>query len=227
MEASGLKAKWVNGLRVTDEATMSVVEMVLSGSINKSIVASIQQAGGRAVGISGKDGNLILANKVTEMRDPKTGELLKVDLQQVGEPAKINVMVLEQLRRADVIPVVAPIGFGVSDELTYNINADTSAGAIAGAMKAKRLLFLTDVPGVLDKNGTLIPEMTVEKARELISDGTISGGMIPKVENCIDAVNRGVEAAVIMDGRVPHCLLLEVFTESGLGTMVKRGLNRP
>ena len=143
----------------------------------------------------------------------------KVDLQQVGEPAKINVMVLEQLRRADVIPVVAPIGFGVSDELTYNINADTSAGAIAGAMKAKRLLFLTDVPGVLDKNGTLIPEMTVEKARELIADGTISGGMIPKVENCIDAVNRGVEAAVIMDGRVPHCLLLEVFTESGLGTM--------
>jgi acetylglutamate kinase len=148
--------------------------------------------------------------------------MVKVDLKLVGEPAQINVMVLEQLRRADVIPVVAPIGFGVNDELTYNINADTSAGAIAGAMKAKRLLFLTDVPGVLDKNGNVIPDMTVEQARALIADGTISGGMIPKVENCIDAVNRGVEAAVIMDGRVPHSLLLEVFTEAGVGTMVKR-----
>jgi len=159
-------------------------------------------------------------NKVT--RDPRTGEMVKVDLKLVGEPAQINVMVLEQLRRADVIPVVAPIGFGVNDELTYNINADTSAGAIAGAMKAKRLLFLTDVPGVLDKNGNVIPDMTVEQARALIGDGSISGGMIPKVENCIDAVNRGVEAAVIMDGRVPHSLLLEVFTEAGVGTMVKR-----
>ena len=218
----GLKSEFVNGLRVTDAETMEIVEMVLAGSINKAIVADINECGGVAVGICGKDGNLILARKVTEMRDPKTGELLKVDLKQVGEPAKINVMVLEQLRRADVIPVVAPIGFGVDDELTYNINADTSAGAIAGAMKAKRLLFLTDVPGVLDKDGRLIPEMTVEMARALIADGTISGGMIPKVENCIDAVNRGVEAAVIMDGRVPHCLLLEVFTEAGIGTMVKR-----
>jgi acetylglutamate kinase len=221
LERVGLKSTFVNGLRVTDAATMEIVEMVLAGSINKAIVADINECGGIAVGICGKDGNLILAKKVTEMRDPKTGELLKVDLKQVGEPAKINVMVLEQ-RRADVIPVVAPIGFGVNDELTYNINADTSAGAIAGAMKAKRLLFLTDVPGVLDKNGVLIPEMTVEQARALIVDGTISGGMIPKVENCIDAVNRGVEAAVIMDGRVPHCLLLEVFTEAGVGTMVKR-----
>jgi acetylglutamate kinase len=217
LERVGLKSSFVNGLRVTDAATMEIVEMVLAGSINKAIVADINECGGIAVGICGKDGNLILARKVTEMRDPKTGELLKVDLKQVGEPAKINVMVLEQLRRADVIPVVAPIGFGVDDELTYNINADTSAGAIAGAMKAKRLLFLTDVPGVLDKNGNLIPEMTIEQARALIADG-----MIPKVENCIDAVNSGVEAAVIMDGRVPHCLLLEVFTESGLGTMVKR-----
>jgi acetylglutamate kinase len=131
-------------------------------------------------------------------------------------------MVLEQLRRADVIPVVAPIGFGVDDELTYNINADTSAGAIAGAMKAKRLHFLTDVPGVLDKDGNLIQHLTVDQARALISDGTISGGMIPKVENCIDAVNSGVEAAIILDGRVPHALLLDIFTESGLGTMVTR-----
>ncbi len=156
----GLKSEFVNGLRVTDAETMEIVEMVLAGSINKAIVADINECGGVAVGICGKDGNLILARKVTEMRDPKTGELLKVDLKQVGEPAKINVMVLEQLRKADVIPVVAPIGFGVDDELTYNINADTSAGAIAGAMKAKRLLFLTDVPGVLDKDGKLIPEMT-------------------------------------------------------------------
>jgi len=292
LERVGLKSTFVNGLRVTDAATMEIVEMVLAGSINKAIVADINECGGIAVGICGKDGNLILARKVTEMRDPKTGELLKVDLKQVGEPAKINVMVLEQLRRADVIPVVAPIGFGVDDELTYNINAeggraiglcgkdgnmvlarkvtdadvdlgfvgepekvdarvleqvlgrelipvlapvamgadgetynvnaDTFAGAIAGALGAKRLLFLTDVPGVLDKNGQLIEDMTVEQARGLIADGTISGGMIPKVENCIDAVNRGVEAAVILDGRVPHALLLEIFTAAGVGTMVKR-----
>jgi len=222
LERVGIKSEFVNGLRVTDAATMEIVEMVLAGSINKAIVADINECGGIAVGICGKDGNLILANKVSEMRDPRTGEMVKVDLKLVGEPAQINVMVLEQLRRADVIPVVAPIGFGVNDELTYNINADTSAGAIAGAMKAKRLLFLTDVPGVLDKNGNVIPDMTVEQARALIGDGTISGGMIPKVENCIDAVNRGVEAAVIMDGRVPHSLLLEVFTEAGVGTMVKR-----
>src|SRR5476649_1190645 len=222
LDRVGLKSSFVNGLRVTDAATMEIVEMVLAGSINKAIVADINECGGIAVGICGKDGNLILANKVTEMRDPKTGELLKVDLKQVGEPAKINVMVLEQLRRADVIPVVAPIGFGVDDELTYNINADTSAGAIAGAMKAKRLLFLTDVPGVLDKDGKLISEMNIEQARGLIADGTISGGMIPKVENCIDAINRGVEAATILDGRVPHALLLEIFTEAGIGTMVKR-----
>ena len=222
LERVGIESSFVNGLRVTDAATMEIVEMVLAGSINKAIVADINECGGIAVGICGKDGNLILARKMTETRDPKTGELLKVDLKQVGEPARINVMVLEQLRRADVIPVVAPIGFGVDDELTYNINADTSAGAIAGAMKAKRLLFLTDVPGVLDKEGKVIPEMTIEQARALIADGTISGGMIPKVENCIDAVNSGVEAAVIMDGRVPHCLLLEVFTEAGVGTMVRR-----
>lgn len=218
----GIKSEFVNGLRVTDAATVEIVEMVLAGSINKAIVADINECGGTAVGICGKDGNLILARKVVEMRNPTTGELLKVDLGQVGEPARINVMVLEQLAGAGTIPVVAPIGFGLDDELTYNINADTSAGAIAAAMRAKRLLFLTDVPGVLDKQGRLIDEMTIEQARALIADGTISGGMIPKVENCIDAVNAGVEAAVIMDGRVPHALLLEVFTESGVGTMVKR-----
>src|ERR1700755_3114249 len=222
LERVGIKSTFVNALRVTDAATMEIVEMVLAGSINKAIVADINECGGIAVGICGKDGNLILARKVTEMRDPKTGELLKVALKQVGQPAKINVMVLEQLRRADVIPVVAPIGFGVDDELTYNINADTSAGAIAGAMKGKRLLFLTDLPGGLDKEARLIAERSVESARSLIADGTISGGMIPKVENCIDAVNRGVEAAVIMDGRLPPCLVLGVFTAGGLGHVVER-----
>ena len=222
LERVGIKSTFVNGLRVTDAATMEIVEMVLAGAINKAIVADINEVGGTAVGICGKDGNLILATKMTETRDPKTGELVKVDLGQVGEPAKINAKLLDQLTSAGVIPVVAPIGFGVHDELTYNINADTSAGAIAGAVKARRLFFLTDVPGVLDKDGKLIPELTVEEVRGLIKDGTISGGMIPKVENCIDAVQRGVEAAVILDGRVPHALLLEIFTEHGVGTMIRR-----
>ena len=222
LERVGIESSFVNGLRVTDAATMEIVEMVLAGAINKAIVADINEVGGTAVGICGKDGNLILATKMTETRDPKTGELVKVDLGQVGEPAKINAKLLDQLTSAGVIPVVAPIGFGVHDELTYNINADTSAGAIAGAVKARRLFFLTDVPGVLDKDGKLIPELTVEEVRGLIKDGTISGGMIPKVENCIDAVQRGVEAAVILDGRVPHALLLEIFTEHGVGTMIRR-----
>ena len=222
LERVGIKSEFVNGLRVTDQATMEIVEMVLAGSINKAIVADINECGGTAVGICGKDGNLILANKMVQTRDPKSGALIKVDLGQVGEPAKINARLLEQLAAAGVIPVVAPIGFGVHDELTYNINADTSAGAIAGAMTARRLLFLTDVPGVLDKEGKLIPELTVDQVRALIADGTISGGMIPKVENCIDAVNRGVEAAVILDGRVPHVVLLEIFTEAGIGTLIRR-----
>ena len=222
LERVGIKSEFINGLRVTDAATMEIVEMVLAGSINKAIVADINEVGGTAVGICGKDGNLILANKLIETRDPKTGEMIKVDLGQVGEPARINAKLLEQLTSAGVIPVVAPIGFGVHDELTYNINADTSAGAIAGAIKARRLIFLTDVPGVLDKDGKLIPELTVDEVRALIKDGTISGGMIPKVENCIDAVQRGVEAAVILDGRMPHALLLEIFTEHGVGTMIRR-----
>ena len=222
LERVGIKSEFVNGLRVTDAATMEIVEMVLAGAINKAIVADINEVGGTAVGICGKDGNLILASKMTETRDPKTGLPIKVDLGQVGEPARINARLLDQLTAAGVIPVVAPIGFGVDDELTYNINADTSAGAIAGAIKARRLVFLTDVPGVLDKDGRLIPELTIDQVRGLIADGTISGGMIPKVENCIDAVQRGVEAAVILDGRVPHALLLEIFTEHGIGTMIRR-----
>jgi acetylglutamate kinase len=222
LERVGIKSEFINGLRVTDAATMEIVEMVLAGSINKAIVADINECGGTAVGICGKDGNLILANKLTQTRDPKTGQQIQVDLGLVGEPAKINAKLLEQLTAAGVIPVVAPIGFGVHDELTYNINADTSAGAIAGAMKARRVLFLTDVPGVLDKEGKLITELTVDQARALIADGTISGGMIPKVENCLEAVLSGVEAAVIIDGRMPHALLLEIFTEHGVGTMIRR-----
>src|SRR5260370_771572 len=194
---------------------MELVERVLAGSINKGIVADINECGGLAVRICRKDGNLILARKVTEMRDPKTGELLKVDLKQVGEPAKINVMVLEQLRRADVIPVVAPIGFGVDDELTYNINADTSAGAIAGAMRAKRLLFLTDVPGVLDKNGQLIGDMTVEQARGLVADGTISGGMMQRMEERWETMyaGRGIGLAARQVGVLKRVIVLDIDRE--------------
>jgi len=208
LERVGIKSTFVNGLRVTDAATMEIVEMVLAGSINKAIVADINECGGIAVGICGKDGNLILARKVAEMHDPKTGELLKVDLKQVGEPAKINVMVLEQLRRADVIPVVAPIGFGVDDELTYNINADTSAGAIAGAMRAKRLLFLTDVPGWLrdpDDPESLIGQAGVEEVRAALP--ALQGGMRPKLEACVQAIDDGVGAAHILDGRVGRAAL--------------------
>ena len=222
LERVGLKSTFVNGLRVTDAATMEIVEMVLAGSINKAIVADINECGGTAVGICGKDGNLILARKVTQTHDPQTGERIEVDLGLVGEPAKINVRVLEQLTATDTIPVVAPVGFGVDDELTYNINADTSAGAIAGAMRAKRLLFLTDVPGVLDKQGKLIEEMTIDQARALIADGTISGGMIPKVETCLYALEQGVEGVVILDGKVPHAVLLELFTDHGAGTLIHK-----
>jgi len=217
-----IQSTFIDGLRVTDAAAVEIVEMVLTGSINKQIVTAINAAGGRAVGLSGKDGNLVVARKVAMTKtNPQTGQKEAVDLGFVGEPDKINPEVLHTMMKSEIIPVIAPVGVGAKGE-TYNINADTSAGAIAGAMKAKRLLFLTDVPGVLGKDGKVIPEMTIEQARALIADGTISGGMIPKVENCIDAVNSGVEAAVIMDGRVPHCLLLEVFTEAGVGTMVRR-----
>jgi len=208
----GIKSEFSSGLRITDRETVEVVEMVLAGSINKQIVGFINAEGGRAIGLCGKDGNMVLARKVTDA---------DVDLGFVGEPEKVDARVLEQVLGRELIPVLAPVAMGADGE-TYNVNADTFAGAIAGALGAKRLLFLTDVPGVLDKDGNLIPEMTVEQARALIADGTISGGMIPKVENCIDAVNSGVEAATILDGRVPHSLLLEVFTETGVGTMVKR-----
>jgi len=211
---------FVDGLRVTDQAAIEVVEMVLTGTINKQIVTGINAAGGRAVGISGKDGNLVIAKKLERMKmDPKTLQSRPVDLGFVGVPEKVNGEVLSTIINSDLIPVVAPIGVGAKGE-TYNINADTVAGAVAGAMSAARLLLLTDVEGVLDREGKLIPKLNVAEARALIADGTISGGMIPKIETAIDAVEAGVSGAVILDGRIPHVLLLELFTEHGAGTMI-------
>ncbi|HEX9837049.1 MAG TPA: acetylglutamate kinase [Alphaproteobacteria bacterium] len=217
-----IKSSFVDGLRVTDQATVEIVEMVLSGSINKQIVTAINSAGGSAIGLSGKDGSLIEAKKLTRSkRDPGSNIESILDLGFVGEPTRINPHVLEPFRNSDIIPVIAPIGLG-ADGTTYNINADTVAGAVAAAVKARRLLMLTDVKGVLDRDRRLIPEMTATEVRARIADGTISGGMIPKVETCLDAVEAGVEGAVILDGRVPHALLLEVFTEHGVGTMIRR-----
>ena len=211
----------VDGLRYTDQATVEVVEMVLSGSINKQIVSAINEAGGFAVGLSGKDGHLIRARKLRRTKkDPDSYIERVLDLGFVGEPAEINPHILTFFRESDIIPVVAPVGMGPAGE-SYNINADTVAGAIAGSIKAKRLVMLTDVPGVLDKAGNHIPEMTASQVKAAIEDGTISGGMIPKVETCLDAVTHGVEGAVILDGRVPHALLLELFTPHGVGTLIK------
>jgi acetylglutamate kinase len=218
----GIKSEFAAGLRITDAATVEIVEMVLAGSINKQIVGYINAAGGKAVGLCGKDANMVRAKKVTRtVTDPDSNIERVVDLGFVGEPDKIDVTMLNQIIGRELIPVLAPLATSESGG-TFNVNADTFAGAIAGALKAKRLLLLTDVPGVLDKSKKLIPQLSVAEARRLIADGTISGGMIPKVENCIDAVNSGVEAAIILDGRVPHALLLDIFTESGLGTMVTR-----
>ncbi len=215
-----IPSSFVDGLRVTDAAAIDVVEMVLTGSINKHIVSGINAAGGRAVGISGKDGNLILARKLERMKiDPTTLESRKVDLGFVGEPDKVNPEVLRQIMESDLIPVIAPIGIGPKGE-TFNINADTVSGAIAGAMQAERLILLTDVEGVLDQDKKLIPKLSVAEARGLIRDGTIRGGMIPKIETAIEAVEAGVKAAVILDGRIPHVVLLELFTEHGAGTLI-------
>jgi acetylglutamate kinase len=215
-----IKSSFIDGLRVTDQAAIDVVEMVLTGTINKQIVSAINNAGGRAVGVSGKDGQLIIAKKlVRTKKDPATGQMQTVDLGFVGEPEKINTEVLQTIVRSDMIAVIAPIGVGKAGE-TYNINADTVAGAVAGALHADRMLLLTDVPGVMDRNGNLIERLTTTEARSLIADGTISGGMIPKVETCISAVEQGVRAAVILDGRIQHVLLIELFTEHGAGTMI-------
>jgi acetylglutamate kinase len=222
LERLKIKSSFVDGLRVTDKETVEIVEMVLSGSINKQIVRNITDAGGNAIGISGKDGNLITARKLTRTKRDEDSAIEKVlDLGFVGEPVAVNPHILDAMKQSDIIPVIAPLGVGVDGE-TYNVNADTAAGAVAAALRAKRLLLLTDVVGVLDKNDELIPEMTADEARERISDGTIHGGMIPKVETCLHAIREGVEAAVIIDGRVPHALLLEIFTEHGIGTLIRR-----
>jgi acetylglutamate kinase len=216
-----VKSTFVQGLRVTDEQMLDIVEMVLAGPVNKQVAEAITRAGAMAVGISGKDGGLVRAKKVTRrVKDEATGEMKEVDLGFVGEPERINPKILKLLIGADIVPVVAPVGAS-PDGQTYNINADTVAGAIAGALAAERLLMLTDVRGVLGPDGKLIPEMTVAQVKQGIADGWISGGMIPKVETCINAVERGVKGAVILDGRVPHAVLLELFTDGGAGTLLR------
>ena len=220
LERLAIQSSFVDGLRVTDAATVEVVEMVLAGSINKEIVTAINKAGGRAIGISGKDANLIQAKKLSRTKkDPDSNIEQVVDLGFVGDPDVVQADFLKMFADSDLIPVIAPIGVGPDGE-TYNINADTAAGAIAEAVKAERFMLLTDVAGVLDGDKNLIPEMTRAKAEAMIADGTISGGMIPKIENCLDAVRGGVEAAIILDGRKPHAVLLEIFTESGVGTLI-------
>ena len=222
LDKLAVKAEFRDGLRVTDHATMEVVEMVLAGSINKSIVASIQKAGGRAVGISGKDGNLLIAERyVKEKKDPVTGAITKIDFGQVGEPARVNTEILHTIMKSDAIPVIAPVGIGWDGD-TYNVNADTAAGAIATALNAKRLLLLTDVAGVLDKNKQLIRELRLDGVQKLIDDGTITAGMIPKIESAAAVVHSGVEGVIILDGRVPHSVLLELLTPHGVGTRVSR-----
>jgi acetylglutamate kinase len=218
----GIKSEFAAGLRVTDEATIEIVEMVLAGSINKQIVGYINDAGGKAVGLCGKDGNMVQARKVTRtVVDPDSNIEKIVDLGFVGEPDKVDLTVLNHVLGKEMIPVLAPVATSANGG-TFNVNADTFAGAIAGALKAKRLLLLTDVPGVLDKSKSLISELSVADARRLIADGTISGGMIPKVETCIYALDQGVEGVVIMDGKVPHAVLLELLTDHGAGTLMHR-----
>ena len=220
LKKMNINSTFIDGLRVTDAAAVEIVEMVLTGSINKQIVTAINAAGGRAVGLSGKDGNLVVARKVAMTKtNPDTGQKEAVDLGFVGEPDRVNPEVLHTMMKSEIIPVIAPIGVGTKGE-TYNINADTVAGAVAGALNAERLVLLTDVEGVLDKDRKLVPKLTVREARALIADGTISGGMIPKIQTAIDAVEAGVKAAVILDGRIPHVLLLELFTEHGAGTLI-------
>jgi len=218
----GIKSEFAAGLRITDAATVEIVEMVLAGSINKQIVGYINAAGGKAVGMCGKDGNMVKAKKVSRtVVDPDSNIERVVDLGFVGEPDKVDLTILNQIIGREMIPVLAPVATS-ADGGTFNVNADTFAGAIAGALKAKRLLLLTDVPGVLDKSEKLIPDLSVADARKLIADGTISGGMIPKVETCIYALDQGVEGVVILDGKVPHAVLLELLTDHGIGTLIHR-----
>jgi acetylglutamate kinase len=222
LDKLGIKSEFKAGLRVTDEATVEIVEMVLAGSINKQIVGWIGAEGGKAVGLCGKDGNMVQARKVTRtIPDPSSNIERVIDLGFVGEPDKVDVTVLNQILGRELIPVLAPVATS-KDGSSYNVNADTFAGAIAGALKAKRLLLLTDVPGVLDKSKQLIKQLSVDDARRLIADGTISGGMIPKVETCMYALEAGVEGVVILDGKQEHAVLIELLTDAGSGTLMHR-----
>lgn len=224
LKALGIESRFVDGLRVTDKQTAEVAEMVLAGAINKELVGWITRAGGKAIGISGKDGGMVIARKVQAKKAPKAiedhGEPLVVDLGFVGEPARIDTTVIDTICNAGMIPIIAPIGVGEDGE-TYNINADTMAGSIAAALGAARLFMLTDVPGVLDKDKNLLTDLTPADIARLGEDGTISGGMIPKLETCVHAVEAGCEAAVVLDGRVPHAMLLEFFTSRGAGTLIR------
>ena len=218
----GVQSQYADGLRITDAKTLEIVEMVLAGLINKQMVGHINEAGGKAVGLCGKDGNMVVARKLTRtVVDPDSHIEKIIDLGFVGEPEKVDTTVLTEILGRQLIPVLAPVAAAANGG-TFNVNADTFAGAIAGALHAKRFLLLTDVPGVLDKSKTLIKELSVDDARQLIADGTISGGMIPKVETCIYALEQGVEGVVILDGKVPHAVLLELFTELGSGTLIHR-----
>ncbi len=222
LERLNIKSEFKGGLRVTDRETVDVVEMVLAGSVNKEIVSAINDQGGKAVGICGKDANLMRAKRLERrVRDPDSNIEQVMDLGFVGEPGLVEPHIIDVIIHSDLIPVVAPIGVGPEGE-TLNINADTFAAALAVALKAKRLLLLTDVDGVLDKEGRLVRSMTTGEAQSLIDDGTISGGMIPKIESCMDVIGEGVEAVVIINGKVPHAVLLELFTEHGAGTLIER-----
>ncbi len=221
LERMKIQSSFVDGLRVTDEATVEIVEMVLSGSINKQIVTAINQAGGTAIGISGKDGELLRAEKLQRTKkDPDSNIERVLDLGFVGEPTEVKADVIRNITASGMIPVIAPIGMGPNGE-TYNINADTAAGAIASALQAHKLMMLTDVAGILTKEKELISEINAQEIAELLADGTITGGMIPKVETCVNALRSGVTAAHILDGRIPHVLLIEVFTSGGASTMIR------
>jgi acetylglutamate kinase len=222
LKRAGVESQFAGGLRITDAKTLEIVEMVLAGSINKQIVGFINAAGGKAIGLCGKDGNMVIARKATRrVVDPDSNIEKMVDLGFVGEPDIVDLTVLNVVLGRELIPVLAPVAAS-ADGGSFNVNADTFAGAIAGALKAKRFLLLTDVPGVLDKNKKLIDDMSAADVRKLIADGTISGGMIPKVETCLYALEKGVEGVVILDGKVPHAVLLELFTDHGAGTLIHR-----
>ncbi|WP_337998181.1 acetylglutamate kinase [Oleispirillum naphthae] len=221
LERLRIQSSFIDGLRVTDAATIDVVEMVLSGKINKEIVTWVNDAGGVAIGLSGKDGDMIRARKLTRTaRDPDSNIEKELDLGFVGEPYAVDPTILQTLAKSDMIPVIAPIGIGDAGE-TFNINADTVAGAVASAVHAARLYMLTDVSGVMDGKGNRLTDLTGPEVEELIAEGTISGGMIPKVETCLAAVKNGVEAAVILNGKVPHTILLEIYTPQGAGTLIR------